>query len=129
MGIYAVIKFQEMVDTERKRNDPVKYLERKMKGPLLQIFKDEYNQSAREITAASAVCDLLLHSVRKEVFASLSQKIADGMKRSYDFLHGKGALKVKVLIGEKLDKGEEGSFGDCFLYLNDIVKSLRCWLQ
>ena len=47
---YAVIKFQEMVDTERKRNDPVQYLERKMKGSLLQIFKDEYKQIEREIT-------------------------------------------------------------------------------
>ena len=45
---YAVIKFQEMVETERKQNDPVEYLERNMKGPLLQRFKDEYKQLERE---------------------------------------------------------------------------------
>lgn len=31
---YAVKTFQDMVDTERKANDPVAYMEREMKGLL-----------------------------------------------------------------------------------------------
>ena len=56
---YAVKTFQDMVDVQRKANDPVAYMQREMKGLLLNIFKDEYNQTAREVTAASAICKLL----------------------------------------------------------------------
>ena len=128
---YALTIFEEMVDTERKRNDPVAYLEREVKGQFLQNFKDEYHQIAHEITAAAAVCDLLLYSVKKEVLASLSPKIVDGVRGANDFLHSKLALKAKILldIGENLYQYGEGYLDDCLLYLEDAESSIRYWLE
>ena len=128
---YAIKIFQVMVDTERRENDPVAYMERRMKGLLLKIFKDEYNQTAREVTAASAVCDLLRHAVIKEIFASLSPKIADGMRHAYPFLKNKPSLKAQILldIGDKLDEHGAGGFEDCLLYIKNVEWSLHTWLE
>ena len=46
-----------------------------MREPFLKLFKVEYYQITQEVTAATAVCGLLSHSVVKEVIRSLSPRI------------------------------------------------------
>ena len=128
---FALKKLQQVVEIARKKNDPVEYLEREMKGPLFRIFKDEYYQIAEEVTAASAVCDLLLRSVKKEVISSLSPDIVTSMKGSKGFFHTKKGLKAKILldIGEDLDHCKGRNFEDCRLYLKDVDASLQVWVR
>ena len=127
---YALKEFKKMVEIARKKNDPVEYLEREMKEPLFNIFKDEYNQIDAEITAASAVCGLLMCSVRKEVIKSLSTAIVASMKTDYVFLKTKSALKAKILldIGDALHAKGDSQFEPCWLYLRNVELSLRSWI-
>ena len=125
---YAIKRFRKMDQDFEKENDPVEYLEKEMRAPLLILFKDQYMHIAEEIIAARALCYLLLKPVRQQVILSLSPKIVEDLRGSCPFLHSKPTLKAKVMldIGEKLHQGSE--FEECALYLQHPSCSLKNWI-
>ena len=127
---YALGVFQRMVDDTRRKNDPVEYMEREMRKPLLSLFKDLYHQIAQEKIAARNLCALLYNPVKKQVMSSLSPKVVSYMITEFPWIQTKPALKSKLLldIGEKLEESRN-NFDECGLYLTDIKKSLHNWIQ
>ena len=127
---YAVEVFGRMVQNFIKKNDPVEYMEREMKQPLLSLFKDLYCKIAQEKIAARNLCALLYNSVKKEVMSTLCHRVISYMVTEFPWIPSKPALKSKLLlhIGEKLEESRN-NFDECALYLTDIKKSLQEWIK
>ena len=121
---YALTKFEEMAEEFRKKNDPIEYLEREIRTPLLRIFISQYKQSSKEKTAAAVFCDLLAKPIENAVIGSLGHKIADNIRKSSCF-STKRALKGKVLC----ELAEKGSFEDYAVYLKNVRHSLQLWMK
>ena len=127
---YAVRVFRRMVEDFMKQNDPVEYMEREMRQPLLSHFKDLYCKIAQEKIAAHNLCELLYNPVKKQVMSSLSPTIVSYMVREFPWIQTKPALKSILLldIGKNLEESRN-NFGECALYLTDIKKSLHNWIK
>ena len=126
---HATKKFEKMVETFNRDNDPVVYLEKEFKAPLYKLFKNKYHQIAHEKAVASALSDLLEKCIEKQVKRSLGRQIVKTMRPSGVHFSNKQALKAKILVdlAEKLQANRD--FSHFILYLSDPRQSFRYWAR
>ena len=124
---YAVIEFEKMADSFRKKNDPRLYMETEKKGPLFIRYKNQYYQTKAEEGIADTLCAHFDRPIRTQVQKSLGSTIVGQMKSSEYHFKSKMALKVKILT----DLYEEDDFNSYMVYLTDIKRCLeerlRCY--
>ena len=83
---YGLKIFKRMVASEKRKSDPVAYLEQNVKELFFKLFQSEYNQTAQEVTAAAAVCGLLSQSIEDAVYSSLGQAVFHEMMEKITFM-------------------------------------------
>ena len=124
---YAVVEFEKMAESFRKKNNPRLYMETENKGPLFTIFKNQYYQTKAEEGIANTLCAHFDRPIRTQVQKSLGSTIVGQMKSSEYHFKSKMALKVKILT----DLYEEDDFNSYMVYLTDIKRCLeerlRCY--
>jgi hypothetical protein len=131
---YAQRVFEEMSETFCKAHDPLKYIETELRDQCWKLFKDNYEEIAKEKTAAETLCTQLKNPVRTHVLLQLEGVVTEQMRTEYRWLKTKKRLKAKVLhdIGERLEK-ERGrassNFSECALYLKNPKQSLQYWIK
>ena len=136
---YALKIFERMVASEKRKRDPVVYLEESVKERFFELFKNEYSRVAQEVTAAAAVCRLLSESIEDAVYISLGRAIVTEMRSKLSYLHTKESLKFQVFldIGDILQKGlhpdnimsKIEAFSHCLYYLKNPKECIREWIE
>ena len=122
---YAVKKFEAMADFFHEQNDPRLYLEKYIKWPLFNEFKNTYQQIRAEEGISDTLCAYLEEPIRAQVRKSLSVVMVTLMKYSDPLFSNKMALKVKVL----LDLHAEDDFLNYLDYLGNVKDYLHCKLE
>ena len=118
---YAVIEFQKMADSYRKKNNPRLYLEAEIKGPLFTRFKNQYYQKKAEEGVANTLCAHFDGPIRTQVRKSLGSTIVGQMKNSEHHFKSKMALKVKILT----DLYHEDHFDSYMVYVTNVKRCLE----
>ena len=116
----SISKFEEMVRAFEERNDPRLNLEKKVKGPLLTQFKNQYNQTVAEQAIADAFFAYLEEPIKIYIQKSLALAVVTKMK-PFRYFTSKMALKAKVLE----DLYHENSFDSCMKYVESIQEFLK----
>ncbi len=95
---YSISLFEIMARLFTEKNDPLIYLENHERGPLLIMFKNQYNQTEAEEAIANSLCAY----IREQIDKSIGPKMVSKIKHSVHHFSSKMALKVKILtdIGE-----------------------------
>ena len=124
---YAVVEFEKMAESFRRKNDPRLCMETEKKAPLFTRFKNQYYQTKAEDGIADTICAHFDGPIRIQVQKSLGSSIVGQMKNSEYHFKSKMALKVKILT----DLYEEDDFNSYIVYLTDIKRCLeerlRCY--
>ena len=122
---YAIGVFEEMAESYKDRYDPRMYLENHIKGPLLEMFIKRYYRTATGEAIANTLCAYLEEPIQSQLSKTLCNKMIGQMKTSEHYFNTKLALKVKVLR----DLHEQEVFEDYIVYILDVKKSLKYWLE
>ena len=110
---YAVVEFEKMAMSFRKKNNPWLFFEEETKGPLFTRFKNQYYQKKAEEGIANSLCSHFEGHIKTQVRKSLSSTIVEQMKISEHHFKSKMAFKVKVLT----DLYYENAFDSYMVYV------------
>lgn len=122
---HAKMVFEQMAKDFKLMNDPVEYLQQKMKEPFRRLFKSQYHQTAQEVTAADNLRDLLVNPIEEAMKVSLAQTIASNVRSSSSSFSSKKALKTRILF----DLADKPSFKPYADYLTNVKRSVHEWVQ
>lgn len=128
---FALKQFERMVETFRRLNNPIVYLERERKRPLFTLFKSQYYQIAQESAVASTFCELLAKPIERQVQILLGRTVVEKMRGAHVWCRSKPALKAKILVdlGEDLQRNETKDMAKYFAYINDAKQSFEFWIR
>ena len=135
---YAQGVFEEMSKAFCKAHDPLEYIEAELRPQCWKLFKDNYEEIAKEKTAAEALCTQLKNPIRMQVLLQLEGVVTKQMRAKYRWLKSKKRLRAKILheIGERLEEERKLSkyhgdinFSECTLYLFNPKQSLENWIK
>ena len=127
---YALGKFRKMVKSFQEKHDAVRRFETDMKQKYMQMFKDLYNQTTRELAAARFCCNDLKSQIRTEVFRRITLEVVSNLKDSNkSYYIGKKQVvirKILTCIGEEL---KDGKFDQCSKYIRHPAESIKNWVK
>ena len=126
---YAASIFEKMVKSFNKKNSPRVYLEEEVRGPLLTMFIDEYNQIAHEEAIANTICQLLDKPIQREVQERLGLKVVTLVKSGDSSFTSKSVLKAKILIELAKHAQDTGELQGFFLYFTSTEQCLEKWIK
>ena len=121
---YSIPLFERMARLFTERNDPLTYLEKHERGPLLTMFKNQYNQTEAEEAIANSLCAYIREPIREQIVKSIGPKMVGKMKGSEHHFSSKMALKVKILI-DICESKEEHIYQRCMVYVKNVQKCLE----
>ena len=120
----AIQAFDLMAKLFQEKNNPLKYLEKREKGPLFIKFKCHYNQTEAEEAIASTLCAYLEEPIKIRIRKLQGPKMVTQMKSSRQQFSSKMALKVQVLR-DLHDK----EFEDYMAYVDNVQKYFQEYLE
>ncbi len=121
---YSIPLFERMARLFTEKNDPLIYLEKHERGPLLTMFKNQYNQTEAEEAIANALCAYIEEPIREQIERSIVPKMVDEMKGSEHHFSSKMALKVRVLT-DICEGNKERIYQRCMAYVKNVRKCLE----
>ena len=126
---YAASIFEKMVKDFNKKNNPRVYLEEELRGPLLAMFMDEYNQIAHEEAIANTICQLLDKPIQREVQERLGLKVVSYVRSCDSIFTSKSVLKAKILVELGKCAQDTGDLEGFFLYFRSTEQCLEKWIK
>ena len=118
---YALVEFEKMAESFRKKKYPWLFYEADIKGPLFTRFKNHYYQRKAEEGIANSLCAHFEGPIKIQVRKSLSTTIIGQMKNSEHYFKSKMALRVKVLT----DLYHENDFDSYMVYVRNVKTCLE----
>ena len=128
---FAMKQFEETVETMRKQNDPIAYLEQELKKPLYTMFKNKYNHTTQDKATAATFCELLAEPIRRQIGYSLGPIVVSDIVATNPSLKTKVDLVTRILIdmGDQAQHSSDPDLTEYFVYLQDSKRSLERWIK
>ncbi len=118
---YSIPLFERMARLFTEKND---YLEKHERGPLLTMFKNQYNQTEAEEAIANSLCAYIREPIREQIEKAIGPKMVGIMKSSEQHFSSKMALKIKVLT-DICEGNKEHIYQRCMAYVKNVRKCLE----
>ncbi|XP_067865191.1 up-regulator of cell proliferation-like [Heterodontus francisci] len=124
---FAVIKYEEMHERFRKRNDPLEQLD-KEKAAYCQSFKDIYQEKDQTKQRAELFCEnCLIPAIIQAVDNKLGLEIVQHMR--YHCKGGKFLYRKNFQVALMLHLKESGSFDEYYQYIKHSLSLEKDWLE